>query len=45
MRNRDPGNPTFLIWAFLLFLPFNALADSPTVEDQVNGGSGDPDSH
>ena len=32
MRNRDPGNPTFLIWAFLLFLPFNAFADSPTVE-------------
>ena len=32
MRNRDPRNPTFLIWAFLLFLPFNAFADSPTVE-------------
>src|SRR6266540_3340588 len=33
MRNRDPGRvPTLLIWAFLLFLPFNALADSPTVE-------------
>jgi phospholipid transport system substrate-binding protein len=31
MRNRDPGRvPTLLIWAFLLFLPFNALADSPT---------------
>ena len=32
MRNRDSMNPTFLIWAFLLFLPFNAFADSPTVE-------------
>ena len=33
MRNRDPGRvPTLLIWAFLLFLPFNALADSPTVQ-------------
>ena len=32
MRNRDPKNPTFLLWAFLLFLPFNAFADSPTVE-------------
>jgi phospholipid transport system substrate-binding protein len=25
-------NPTLLIWAILLFLPFNAFADSPTVE-------------
>ena len=32
MRNRDSMNPTLLIWAFLLFLPFNAFADSPTVE-------------
>ena len=33
MRNRDPGRvPTLLIWAFLLFLPFDAFADSPTVE-------------
>jgi phospholipid transport system substrate-binding protein len=33
MRNRDPGRvPTLLLWAFLLFLPFNALADSPTVQ-------------
>jgi len=33
MRNRDPGRvPTLMIWAFLLFLPFNALADSPTVQ-------------
>ena len=33
MRNRDPGRvPTLLIWAFLLFLPFNAHADSPTVQ-------------
>jgi phospholipid transport system substrate-binding protein len=32
MRNRDSMNPTLLIWAFLLFLPFDALADSPTVE-------------
>ena len=33
MRNRDPGRvPTLLICAFLLFLPFNALADSPTVQ-------------
>jgi phospholipid transport system substrate-binding protein len=33
MRNRDPGRvPTLLIWAFLLFFPFNALADSPTVQ-------------
>jgi phospholipid transport system substrate-binding protein len=31
MRNRDPGRvPTLLIWAFLLFPPYNALADSPT---------------
>ena len=32
MRNRDSMNPTILILAFLLFLPFNAFADSPTVE-------------
>ena len=32
MRNRDSMNPTLLIWAILLFLPFNAFADSPTVE-------------
>ena len=33
MSNRDPGRtPTLLIWAFLLFIPFNAFADSPTVE-------------
>ena len=32
MRNRDSMNPTFLLWAFLLFLPFNAYAESPTVE-------------
>ena len=32
MRNRDRRNPTLLIWAFLLFLPFDAFADSPTVE-------------
>jgi phospholipid transport system substrate-binding protein len=32
MRNRDWRNPTLLIWAFLLFFPFNALADSPTVQ-------------
>ena len=33
MRKRDPGRaPTFLIWAFLLFLPFDAVAESPTVE-------------
>jgi phospholipid transport system substrate-binding protein len=32
MRNRDPENPTLLIWAFLLFLPFKAFAESPIVE-------------
>jgi len=32
MRNRDRRNPTLLIWAFLLFLPFDAFADSPTVQ-------------
>ena len=33
MRNRGPGRvPTLLILAFLLFLPFNALADSPTTQ-------------
>ena len=32
MRNRDSMNPTLLLWAFLLFLPFNAFAESPTVE-------------
>src|SRR5258708_28209742 len=32
MRNRDRRNPTLLIWAFLLFLPFNAFTDSPTVQ-------------
>ena len=32
MRNRDSMNPTFLLWAFLLFLPFNAYAESPIVE-------------
>ena len=33
MRKRDPSRAsTFLIWAFLLFLPFNAFADSPTVQ-------------
>jgi phospholipid transport system substrate-binding protein len=34
MRNRDPWrNPRLLIWAFfLLVYPFNAFADSPTVE-------------
>jgi phospholipid transport system substrate-binding protein len=33
MRNRDPGRaPTLLIWAFLLFLPFNAFANNPTVQ-------------
>ena len=33
MRNQDLGrNSTLLIWAFLLFLPFNAFADSPTVQ-------------
>jgi phospholipid transport system substrate-binding protein len=32
MKNRDPWkNPSLLIWAFLLFYPFNALADSPTI--------------
>jgi hypothetical protein len=37
MRNRDPKNPTFLLWAILLFLPFNAFADSPTVEIKSTG--------
>ena len=33
MRNQELRmNPTFLIWAFLLLHPFNAFADSPTVE-------------
>ena len=33
MRNQDLGrNSTLLIWAFLLLYPFNAFADSPTVE-------------
>ena len=32
MKDRDPRkNPSLLIWAFLLFYPFNALADSPTI--------------
>jgi phospholipid transport system substrate-binding protein len=33
MRKRDPGRvPTLLIWAFLSFYPFDAFADSPTVQ-------------
>ena len=33
MGNQDlGGKPTLLIWAFLLLYPFNAFADSPTVE-------------
>ena len=33
MRKRDPGSvPTLLILAFLSFYPFNAFADSPTVQ-------------
>lgn len=32
MRNRDRWAPTLLIWAFLSFYPFNAFADSPTVQ-------------
>jgi phospholipid transport system substrate-binding protein len=33
MRNQDLGrNSTLLIWAFLLLYPFDAFADSPTVQ-------------
>jgi phospholipid transport system substrate-binding protein len=33
MRKRDAGRvPTLLIWAFLSFYPFDAFADSPTVQ-------------
>ena len=32
MKDRDARkNPSLLIWVFLLFYPFNALADSPTI--------------
>ena len=35
MRNQDPRmNSTLLIYAFLLLFPFNAFADSPTVQIQ-----------
>jgi len=33
MTERNPGRaPTFSLWAFLFLYPFNAFADSPTVQ-------------